>query len=713
MEGWRYPLAEIYHFNGFTLDLTRGVLLGPHQREIPLRPKSFMLLRTLVENAGRLLDRVSRMAAVWPGAVVTDENLAQCIKDVRRALGDEGQHLLKTVVKRGYILNVAVTIDRTMEARPQAGADADLSPAPLGTNGHTLAGAEENSGGFNPAPRLSIVVLPFNNLGASPDEDRLTAAISADLTTDLCRLDGASVVAYPPGGANRAAPIDAALMGKTLGVRYVVAGDLRKVDDVVRVNVQLVSAETNTYLWAGRFEHHLQNISCNHEDIVNRIRAELTVRMLAVERKRSLQERPDNPDATDFLLRARSLIRTHDQTELLRDASGLLEQALRLEPSSLSAMCDLASQLINRFMNYGDDCDNEDLLDQATALVNASAAIAPNDEGVIFRQGYLARALGRWAEAIAILQRLVEHFPHANHGFRQLGFCRLAVGQPDAAISLLERSISLDPLAPANRYAYRRISQAYLLLGQNTKAIDSAQRAVAENCLGPSFEIGECYVLMASAYALDGQLNAARHALAEANRCWPFRTVRTFFPPFSQRGLPHPVYVEQLSRAAAGLRMAGMRDHAEEGAPYNPVSDGALRVTRFGLTPSAIPGASTIRTCELINLLSHQAPLLIDAVACSSGRSLPGAVGLQGLSHGATLSVKLQDRFRHKIQELTAGDLSSPIVVYCANSERFTGYNLALRLVALGCTQVHWYRGGWEAWQVAGLPDVPLELQSW
>jgi adenylate cyclase len=52
-------------------------------------------------------------------------------------------------------------------------------------------------------------------------------------------------------------------------------------------------------------------------------------------------------------------------------------------------------------------------------------------------------------------------------------------------------------------------------------------------------------------------------------------------------------------------------------------------------------------------------------------------------------------------------------VAYCANAERFTSYNLALRLVALGCTQIYWYRGGWEAWQVAGLPDTQLELQSW
>jgi adenylate cyclase len=106
-------------------------------------------------------------------------------------------------------------------------------------------------------------------------------------------------------------------------------------------------------------------------------------------------------------------------------------------------------------------------------------------------------------------------------------------------------------------------------------------------------------------------------------------------------------------------------------------------------------------------------PILIDVALDSFGRSLPDAIGLQGLGYGAAFSAQIQTRFGRKIHELTKGDPSAPIVAYCANSERFTGYNLALRLVGLGYTQVYWYRGGWEAWQVAGLPDTPLELQSW
>jgi TolB-like protein/class 3 adenylate cyclase len=109
MDPKRPPPAVAWRFDRFTLDLARGALLGPDGAEVPLRPKSFALLRLLVENAGRLLDRDAIMAAVWPEVVVGDESITQCVRDVRKALGDEAQQLLKTVPKRGYLLAAQVT----------------------------------------------------------------------------------------------------------------------------------------------------------------------------------------------------------------------------------------------------------------------------------------------------------------------------------------------------------------------------------------------------------------------------------------------------------------------------------------------------------------------------------------------------------------------------------------------------------------------------
>ena len=132
-----------------------------------------------------------------------------------------------------------------------------------------------------------------------------------------------------------------------------------------------------------------------------------------------------------------------------------------------------------------------------------------------------------------------------------------------------------------------------------------------------------------------------------------------------------------------------------------------------GHTPTTAPVATTIRTGELVNLLARLKPLLIDVALDTWGRSIPNAIGMQGTGQGAGFSETIQTRFRRKMQSLTKGDLSAPTVVFCVNSERFTGYNLALRLVALGYTQIYWYRGGVEAWQVTGLPETDLALQEW
>src|SRR4051812_36634904 len=113
-----------YRFDRFTLDLPRGTLLAPDGAELRLRPKSFALLRLLVENAGRLLDRDAIMAAVWPDVFVTDDSVAQCVRDVRRALGDEAQRLLRTVPRRGYHLAAEVSTPVSPGSEP------DVPPAP-------------------------------------------------------------------------------------------------------------------------------------------------------------------------------------------------------------------------------------------------------------------------------------------------------------------------------------------------------------------------------------------------------------------------------------------------------------------------------------------------------------------------------------------------------------------------------------------------------
>src|SRR5690349_20066647 len=125
--GVESPPRLAYRFDRFTLDLARGALLAEDGTGLPMRPKSFALLRLLIENAGRLLDRDAIMAAVWPDVFVTDDSITQCVRDVRRALGDEAGRLLRTVPRRGYLL--AARASASAAAGGESGREASTSGA--------------------------------------------------------------------------------------------------------------------------------------------------------------------------------------------------------------------------------------------------------------------------------------------------------------------------------------------------------------------------------------------------------------------------------------------------------------------------------------------------------------------------------------------------------------------------------------------------------
>ena len=147
------------------------------------------------------------------------------------------------------------------------------------------------------------------------------------------------------------------------------------------------------------------------------------------------------------------------------------------------------------------------------------------------------------------------------------------------------------------------------------------------------------------------------------------------------------------------------------GRQFWPASDSVLHANYEAPTPTTVPGARTIRTADLADLLEQRKPLVIDTV--NWGRSIPGAVGLWGAGSRWQPVRRVQDRLARKCSNSPVANGCMPIVAIGFNAERYQGRNLALRLVALGYTNVYWYRGGREAWEVAGLPEAELVMQDW
>ena len=151
-------------------------------------------------------------------------------------------------------------------------------------------------------PNLSIVVLPFANSGGDPEQDYFTDGVTESLTTDLSRIRGAFVIARNTAFTYKGKPVDVRQIGRELNVRYVLEGSVQRSGDRMRVNVQLIDAESGNHLWAERFDKGVAQLFDMQDEIVGRLHNELNVRLNAFEAQRA--ERSANPNALDLYFRA-------------------------------------------------------------------------------------------------------------------------------------------------------------------------------------------------------------------------------------------------------------------------------------------------------------------------------------------------------------------------------------------------------------------------
>jgi len=349
-----------------------------------------------------------------------------------------------------------------------------------------------------------------------------------------------------------------------------------------------------------------------------------------------------------------------------------------------------------------------DNLQRIEHLLKQANAIAPNSAVVLNWTLYWLSTMGRCPEVIEMAQHAINADPNQPTGvYNELGKCKTQTGHAEEEIPLQATADRRNPRSSYKFRRYNRMGFASLMLGRDQDAIGFYRRSLAMN--GEEGSVQRTYRELAAAYARAGHQEEAKQALIEADRLWPFDTVRSHAPEI----LTSAVYLDQYRRYQDALRAAGERDHAEEDADYAVPMDTDLHNERGGLTPIAAPGATTIRTADLSRLLAETRPVVIDTLANSWGRSIPGAIGLKFAGLGGSFTDSAQERLRSKIRELTGADLHRPIVAVGWNSERFDGRNLALRLVALGYTRVYWYRGGREAWEVNGQPETELKIEPW
>jgi TolB-like protein/Flp pilus assembly protein TadD len=364
------------------------------------------------------------------------------------------------------------------------------------------------SGDAHPAPRLSIVVLPFTNLGDDRGQQYFADGITEDVTTDLSRIEHMFVISRNTAFTYRNKQVDTKQIGHELGVRYIMEGSVRRSGDQLRVSARLIDAETDAHLWAERFEGDTSDLFALQGEITSRIAAVLNLQMVAAEAARPTE----HPDVLDFIFRGRAAYWKPPSPENYTTAVSLFERALALNPASTEARSLLASALVDRAMNFPTSAADGDIK-RAEQLAMEAVTAAPRSALAHFARGQALRVQRRCEEAIPEYEAAVALDRNWAGALAAIGRCKIFVGPISDAIPLLEQAIRLSPRDPIIGIWYFRIGQVHLLQSRIDEAIQWFEKACSAN---PG--LWYIYAYLASAYALKGETEHATAELAEARR---------------------------------------------------------------------------------------------------------------------------------------------------------------------------------------------------
>ena len=527
---------KTFSFGKFILDLRRGCLRAD-DREAELRPKSFEVLRYLVENAGRLVPKDEIIKAVWPNVTVTDESLTRCVSDIRLALEDTGQSVIRTVTRRGYVFQAPVSIGNPDQA-------SDENAASPHTNDVSVAAGKLHGG------RFSLVVLPFVNLSGGHTEDHLADAITEGLTTYLSRIRDAFIIARSIAMTYKGRAIDVRRVGRELRVRYVLEGSEQHTGSLVRVSAQLIDVEAGAHLWAERFDAGYVDLLQAQDEIVTRLARALQIELTALESARTSAGAADS--AEDFALAGEAIyLRCGPSRRESEQGFQLCERALAIDPNNVRALGILAEKTTMRVTGM-QSIDRDADIRRSEELVVRALAADPNSYHAHHAKARLLVAQSRAEEALIEAERSLRLNPGFIPSYLVLCQANLMLGLADKAI---ERARKVKRLSPPDPYLYVFHIQeglAHIMLGEDDLAVACLRQAVANN---PEFPAASGYLV--AALALTGNAKEAREQLARYLSL-PDARIKTVAGWRRMAYSQHPSYLALRKRIYSGLQEAGM-----------------------------------------------------------------------------------------------------------------------------------------------------------
>ena len=530
----------------------RFVLRGPQRllladgEPVELGSRAFEVLLMLAESGGALVTKAAVFDRVWAGLAVEENNLQVQISTLRRVLGADRDWIV-TMPGQGYRFTAPIL--------PLPALPADPAPGPA---------VPEQAPAI---PRLSLLVLPFASRGDDPALDWFADGITDSLTTDLARaLPGCSVIAQTTASTYKGRAVDVREIGRAMGVRFVLEGSILQANGRVRVNAQLIEAETGAHAWAERFDKPAGSALQIQDEIVARLTRTIGLQMIACEARRAERVEHDHPDAStaaDWVLRGHAAAMQRMSNKVRFDAAiGFYRRALDLDPANPDALAGVASvrvyQVVNCYLADGagawEGGAREAHLAEAEGLLAQVLAGAPGHLAALKTRAVLLRARGAFSDALAAAGALLSQHPGDPMGYRETGLNLLYLGQTEEAVAWFRQADALTPADPMRWTWMQGLGRALIQLGRDAEAAEALRLAIESNpAHAPS------YAYLAAALVLSGDGDRARLELAEFRAAEPGTTLDVF-----ARRSPVPLdatapaYRSRNGRLLDGLRQAGL-----------------------------------------------------------------------------------------------------------------------------------------------------------
>jgi TolB-like protein/class 3 adenylate cyclase/Flp pilus assembly protein TadD len=374
------------------------------------------------------------------------------------------------------------------------------------------------------AAHLSVVVLPFTNLSGDPSQDYFVDSVTDNLTTDLSRIKGSFVIARNTAFTYKGRSIDAKEIGKELGVRYVLEGSVQRDQNRVRVNAQLIDAETGAHMWADRFEEDITDLFKLQDQIVAQLANNLDWALTKAKVEKDV--RSANPDALDLSMRGWYLVNSSfsrppdEARDMLHQALAFFEQAVQIDPTDVDAFNGTAVAYLLEFVNgWGDPGTDYDvkILGQANRAIN----LAPDYADLYWVKALYLAVTRRAKEALGAAEAGLALNPNIPALYQARGLAEVSLGSYEQAKADFEQAIRLSPRDPGLGFWHENLGDVEVNLGRFDAAIDEYRKA-----LDMGLQVYFVHTNLAAAYALAGKKDEAKIELAEARRLNPAITVK-------------------------------------------------------------------------------------------------------------------------------------------------------------------------------------------